>query len=113
MANATTKLLELLPSAARTATATGAAKSTPADAQDIGILMLTSAHTSGNFTAKLQTSFDGGSSWTDVTTATTGAVSATGQAYAFATVNVGSLVRCVNTGASTPSATNQVFLIFR
>jgi hypothetical protein len=112
MANATTKMIELLPSAARTATATGEAKALPDGAQDVGILMITTAFTSGTFTAKLQTSFDG-TNWTDVTTATTAAIGATGQAYAYATVNVGSYVRAVNTGASTPVATNQVFVIFR
>ena len=71
--------IELLPSAARTATATGLGVALPPDAKDIGILMITTAFTSGTFTAKLQTSWDG-STWTDLTTATTAAIGATGQA---------------------------------
>ena len=74
MANVVEKKKELLASAARTATTTGEPVSIPGDATDIGILMNTTAYTSGNFTAKLQTSSDG-TNWTDVTTATTGAVS--------------------------------------
>ena len=111
MANSVGKKIQLLASAARTATETSNAKSLPEGATDVGILMNTTAYTSGNFTAKLQTSSDG-VNWTDVTTATTAAISATGQAYAFATVNCLSQVRAVLTGASTPSATQEVFVIF-
>lgn len=106
------KKIELLASAARTATATGEGKALPSNAKDVGILMVTTAYTSGNFTAKLQSSWDGGTNWTDVAGATTGAISATGAKFAMSTENCGPLIRCVNTGATTPIATNQVFVIF-
>jgi len=106
------KKIELLASAARTATVTSAAKALPSNAKDVGILMVTTAYTSGNFTAKLQSSWDGGTNWTDVAGATTGAISATGQKFAISTENCGPLVRTVNTGATTPIATNQVFVVF-
>ena len=108
MASSVGKKIELLASAARTATENSDVRSLPEGATEVGILMNTTAYTSGNFTAKLQTSSDG-TNWTDVTAATTGA---TGQAYAFATANCLSQVRCVITGASTPVATQQVFVIF-
>ena len=112
MSNVSGRKQELLPSAARTATATSDSVGLPLDATGIGILMVTSAYTSGTFTAKLQTSYDGGSTWLDVTTATTSAVAATGFEAKYATIPCGPIVRCVNTGATTPVATNQVFVIY-
>ena len=112
MSDVSGRSIELLPSAARTATATGVAVAIPLDAKGIGILMITSAFTSGTFTAKLQTSYDGGTTWLDVTTAVTAAVGAVGFSAKYATIPCGPLVRCVNTGATTPVATNQVFVIY-
>lgn len=103
---------ELLASTARTATETSSAVSLPTDAKGVGILMNTTAYTSGNFTAKLQTSYDGGTNWSDVTTATTGAISATGSVAKYATIPCGSMVRCVLTGATTPVATQEVHVIY-
>ena len=112
MGNVVGKKIELLASAARTATATSNGFALPSNAKDVGILMLTTAAASGDFTAKLQSSWDGGTNWTDVAGATTGAISATRAKFAISTEDCGPLVRCVNTGASTPNATNQVFVIF-
>jgi hypothetical protein len=112
MSNCVGKKKEILASAARTVTTTGVAFSLPEGATDVGILMNTSADASaGTFTAKLQTSSDG-SVWTDVAGATTSAVTAVGQDFGFATAHCLSLVRCVLTAASTPSATQKVFVIF-
>jgi hypothetical protein len=111
MSNVAGKKIRLLESAARTATETSTHIALPNNAKCIGIVMNTTAYTSGNFTAKLQTSSDG-TNWTDITTATTAAVAATGQDYAFATVDCFSLVRCVLTGATTPVATQSVDVVF-
>jgi hypothetical protein len=112
MADVVGKQEELLASAARTATTTSAQKGISNRAKDIGIKMITTAYTSGTFTAKLQSSWDGGTTWADVAGATTSAVNSTGVEVGFATANCSSLVRAVVTGATTPSATNQVFVIF-
>lgn len=112
MANVAGKKLELLASVARTATATSEPLSLPNNAKDIGIVLNTTADSgTGTFTAKLQTSSDN-INWTDVTGATSAAVSDIGQSFGFASVNCFSLVRCVLTESGTAVATQSVHVVF-
>lgn len=111
MADIAEKRKEALESSARTASENSSSINLPGDAVNIGIAMSTSAYTSGTFTAKIQHSLDG-SVWEDLAGATTGAISATGLKTAFATASCLPIVRVVLTGATTPIATNQVFIIY-
>ena len=104
---------ELLASAARTATAVGSSVSLPSDAKGIGILLVVTADSgTGTFEAKLETSFDGGSTWMDVTTATSGAITAVGVTAKFASIPCGPHVRCTLTESGTAVQTQQVFVIY-
>ena len=111
MSNVAEKRQLALSSAARTATATSDSFQLSSDATDVGIAIDTSAFTSGTFTAKLQHSLDG-SRWTDVAGAASSAVGATGMQVAFASTAVLPMVRVVLTGASTPSATQSVYIVY-
>ena len=111
MAAVVEKRIQAFASAARTATDTSNQFTIPGDAIHVGIAMDTTAYTSGTFTAKLQHSLDG-VNWEDVGGATTGAISATGLKTAFASAQVLPLVRVVLTGATTPSATQSVYVIY-
>ena len=113
MSDVSGRKIELLASAARTVTTVGNAKSLPLDATGIGILLVVTADSSaGTFAAKLETSFDGGTTWMDVTTATSGATSAVGVLAKYATIPCGPMVRATLTAASSPIQTQQVFVIF-
>ena len=104
---------QLLASEARTATAVGNLVSLPPDAKGIGILLVVTADSgTGTFAAKLETSFDGGTTWMDVTTATSGAISDVGVTAKFATIPCGPAVRCTLTESGTAVQTQQVFVIY-
>ena len=111
MSNVVEKRIEAFASAARTATATSAAFLLSHDATDIGICIATTAFTSGTFTAKIQHSLDG-VAWEDLTGATSTAIAATGQETKFASVPCLPKVRVVLTGATTPVATQSVFIVY-
>jgi len=111
MADVAEKRIEVFASAARTATATSNPVSVPGDAVNIGIAMETTAFTSGTFTAKIQHSLSG-SQWEDLAGATTGAIGATGLKTGFASATALPMLRVVLTGASTPSATQSVCIVF-
>lgn len=111
MADIAEKRVQVFASAARTATATSEPVSIPGDAVNIGIAMETTAYTSGNFTAKIQHSLTG-AQWEDLAGATTGAISAVGLKTAFASASALPLLRVVLTGATTPSATQSVCIVF-
>jgi len=113
MSNVSGRKKELLASAARTVTTVGNPISLPLDAKDIGIMLEVTADASaGTFTAKLETSFDGGANWMDVTTATSGAISAVGVTAKYATIPCGPLVRATLTAASSPVQTQAVYVIY-
>ncbi len=112
MANVSGNKIQLLASAARTATATSEAIALPSNAKDIGIVLNTTADSgTGTFTAKLQSSSDN-INWTDITGATSAAVSDVGQSFGFASVNCFSLVRCVLTESGTAVATQSVSVVY-
>jgi len=111
MSDVSEKRIESFASAARTATATSNQVSIPGDATSIGIAMETSAFTSGTFTAKLQHSLSG-DQWEDLAGATTGAIGAVGLKTGFASASALPLLRVVLTGASTPVATQSVYIIY-
>jgi hypothetical protein len=111
MSDVAEKRIEAFASAARTATATSNLISIPGDATSIGIAMETTAYTSGNFTAKIQHSLSG-DQWEDLAGATTGAISATGLKTATSTATALPLLRVVLTGATTPVATQSVYIIY-
>lgn len=111
MANVVEKRVEVFASAARTATDTSAPISLPGDAENIGICIDTSVYVSGTFTAKIQHSLNG-SRWVDLAGATSSAIGATGVEVAFASTACLPLIRVVLTGASTPSATQSVAVVF-
>jgi len=111
MSNVVEKRQVVLASAARTATATSDAIDLPGDAISVGIAIQTSAFTSGTFTAKLQHSLDG-SVWLDVAGAVSSAVAATGMEIDFASTAVLPKLRVVLTGASTPIATQVVYIVY-
>ena len=107
-------IYEAFASSARTATANSAAFD--AEAWDSAMIYVdVTAYTSGNFTFTLQCSPDGGTTWhalsqgdgTSVTAMSVGsdAISAAGQTCWRVPGPIGSTVRVVATGASTPSAT--------
>ena len=112
MSDLITQRVVAFASAARTATDTSAQITLPSSAQSIAIAMETTAYSTGTFTAKIQHSLDG-AQWEDVTGATTGAIGATGLKTGAASIPVLPLVRVVLTGASTPSATQRVFIVYR
>lgn len=105
------KRIIALGSAARTVTETSKPFSLPGDATNVGIAINTTAFTSGTFTAKLQHSLDG-ATWLDVAGAVSSAVGGTGLEVDFASTAVLPLVRVVLTGASTPSATQSVAIVY-
>jgi hypothetical protein len=111
MSNVAEKRQIVLASAARTATATSSAIQLSSDATDVGICVVTTAFTSGTFTAKLQHSLDG-VKWEDVPGAVSSAIGAVGQETDFASTAVLPMVRVVLTGASTPIATQYVAVIY-
>lgn len=111
MSNVIEKRILALASAARTATATSSSFQLSHDATDIAICISTTAFTSGTFTAKLQHSLDG-VAWEDVAGAVSPAVAATGQVTDYATAAVLPMVRVVLTGASTPVATQSVYIVY-
>lgn len=111
MADIAEKRVQVFASSARAATATSEPVSIPGDAVNIGIAMETTAYTSGNFTAKIQHSLTG-AQWEDLAGATTGAISAVGLKTAFASASALPLLRVVLTGATTPSATQSVCIVF-
>lgn len=98
-------------SAARTATATSNHISLPGDAINVGIAVDTSAFTSGTFTAKIQHSLDG-VRWVDLAGATTTAIGAVSVEVKYASTACLGLLRVVLTGASTPVATQSVFVVY-
>lgn len=111
MSDVAEKRKEVFASAARTATDTSSQFTIPGDAVNIGIAMETTAYTSGNFTAKIQHSLTG-DKWEDLAGATTGAISAVGLKTAFASATALPLLRVVLTGATTPSATQSVCVVW-
>lgn len=111
MAGVMEKRKEVFASAARTATATSEPFSLPGDATDIAITMETTAFTSGTFTAKIQHSLTG-DKWLDLPGATTSAVGAVGLEVEHASEACLPLLRVVLTGATTPSATQSVCVVW-
>lgn len=111
MSNVAEKRIEVFASAARTATATSTQVSIPSDATDIGIAIETTAFTSGTFTAKIQHSLSG-DKWVDLAGATSTAIAATGVEVKFASTACLPLLRVVLTGATTPVATQSVYIIY-
>jgi hypothetical protein len=111
MSDVAEKRIEHFASAARTATATSAQISIPGDATSIGIAMETTAFTSGTFTAKIQHSLSG-DKWEDLAGATTGAIGAVGLKTGFASATALPLLRVVLTGATTPIATQSVYIVY-
>ena len=111
MSGVAEKNREVFASAARTATATSARFSLPSDAINVGICIDTSAYTSGTFTAKIQHSLDG-SRWVDLAGATSTAIAATGIEVKFASETCLPLLQVVLTGATTPVATQSVYVIY-
>lgn len=105
------KRIEVFASEARTASATSSSVSIPGDADHVCIVIETTAFTSGTFTAKLQQSLSG-SIWVDVAGATSTAIAATGVEVKAATSPVLPLLRVVLTGASTPIATQSVYIVY-
>jgi len=111
MSNIIEKRQEMFASAARTATATSEPISLPGNATDIAIAIETTAFTSGTFTAKIQHSLSG-VKWLDLPGATSSAVAAVGLEVEHATDACLPLVRVVLTGASTPVATQSVYIVY-
>jgi len=111
MASVASKRKEALASTARTASENSLPISLPPDATDIGIVIKTTAFTSGTFTAQLQTSFDG-TTWLDVAGAVSTAIAATGEEHKFASAPCLAMVRIELVGATTPVATNEVFIVY-
>ena len=105
------KRKEIFASAARTASATSAAVNIPGDATDIAIAIETTAFTSGTFTAKIQHSLNG-NKWLDLPGATSSAVAAVGLEVEHATDACLPMLRVVLTGASTPVATQSVYIVY-
>ena len=105
------KRIEVFASAARSATATSAKLSIPGDAINVGIAIETTAFTSGTFTAKIQESLSG-DKWVDLAGATSTAIGAVGVEVKFATKPCLPLLRVVLTGATTPIATQSVYIVY-
>ena len=105
------KRIEVFASAARTASATSGGFHLPGDADHVCIAIETTAFTSGTFTAKLQQSLSG-DKWVDVAGATSTAIAATGVEVKAATSPVLPMLRVVLTGASTPIATQAVYIVY-
>jgi len=113
MSDVSTRSQELLPSAARTATTVGDSVALPYDAKGIGIALIVTADSgTGTFEAKLETSYDGGTTWMDVTTATSGAISAVGVTVKYATIPCGPIVRTTLTESGTAVQTQSVRVVY-